>query len=442
MDLGLQKWTVRLRSRYQASQLPRFFQWWWGELRTLVPESVRRYFRAPRPRLLLAVEDGELRVWRVSQETGEHCDTLDTGQRRELLQTRLQDHLHSFEEGAPRTVLCLPAANTLERELQMPAAAESNLHQAVGFELDRQTPFSREQVYYDIQPLGRENQMIRLRLSLTLREEVDNRVRELEKLGVRLDAVDVAESGGGESPPELRGINLLPVSRRAHHIDSRVWWNWGLGAASALLLALVMWQSLYLRGQTRAELEQQREAMRAEAMAVRELRNQLETATESANFLARKREQAPDPLLVLAEVTQRIPTDTWVQRFQIEGTELQLQGLSDAAQQLIEILNDSPLLENTYFRGAISTDRRSNKERFTAVSEIQPGREVDLALAAEKASASGSAANTEGGVSAGGADSEDSAGGGDGAGGVDNEQGTGGAGGDQEVEGDGPAAGS
>jgi len=407
MDLGLQKWAVILRSRYQSSQLPRLFDWWWGELRPLVPEPVRRYFRTPRPRLLLTIEAGELRVWRVSQESGEHCDTLDTAQRRQLLQARLRDHLQSFEEGTPRTVLCLPAASTLERELQMPSAAESNLHQAVDFELDRQTPFSREQVYYDIQPLGRENQMIRLRLSLTPRAEVDGRVRELEQLGLRLDAVDIAESGGGESPPELRGINLLPVARRAHHIDSRVWWNGGLGAAAVILLALAMWQSLYLRGETLAQLEQQREAMRAEAMAVRELRNQLESATEAANFLARKRQQSPDPLLVMADVTRRIPADTWVQRFQIEDTELQLQGLSDAAQQLIELLNASPLLESTYFRGAISTDRRMNKERFTAVSEIQPGRESEVALATDEGGASGSETDAVGAGEAGaGADGD------------------------------------
>ena len=46
-------------------------------------------------------------------------------------------------------ILCLPADKVLTRTLTLPLATEENLREVLAFQMDRQTPFTVEQVYYD-----------------------------------------------------------------------------------------------------------------------------------------------------------------------------------------------------------------------------------------------------------------------------------------------------
>ena len=53
----------------------------------------------------------------------------------------------SIQNPALRAIFCIPESSTLTRNLSLPAAAEDNLRQVLGFEMDRQTPFKADQVH-------------------------------------------------------------------------------------------------------------------------------------------------------------------------------------------------------------------------------------------------------------------------------------------------------
>ena len=63
----------------------------------------------------------------------------------------------------------------------------------------------------------------------------------------------------------------------------------------------------------------------------------------------------------------------------INGCEAQMQGLSSSSQQLIEKVNQSELMDEALFRGPISIDPRSNRERFNLVATIECVGEEDEA---------------------------------------------------------------
>ncbi len=68
------------------------------------------------------------------------------------------------ELGAPRKgiVLAIPRDWAILREVTLPGAVKENLTEVIGYELDRLTPFSSEDAYYDFRVLGEEDGKVSL----------------------------------------------------------------------------------------------------------------------------------------------------------------------------------------------------------------------------------------------------------------------------------------
>lgn len=368
-----------LAARYRASPLPAFFAWWRGELAALIPDHVRRRLMPQRPVIWIvpaSTAAGDLEIWRAG-DPPQRMDIFGAGEDPGLLRGRWLEALSRFEDGSPEVRLCLPASRFLAVPVTLPLAVETNLPRALSYQLDQLTPFRADQARYDFRVNNRDGEHGRIELDLRLAPlaEVTPLLDRLGAMGIRPHALDTLAENGNQPDPE--GFNLFPETERPRYVYARARLNWALLTAGAILLGMVMVQSLYLRGKTVRSLEAQAAELRAEAHAVLELRQELEDALLAANFLAERRRQQPVAIEVLAEVTEILPDNIWLQQFRIQGRELMIQGLADGAQRLIELVNDSELLDNAEFRGAINVDPASGRERFNAAAVIQPRRERD-----------------------------------------------------------------
>ena len=73
---------------------------------------------------------------------------------------------------------------------------------------------------------------------------------------------------------------------------------------------------------------------------------------------------------LLRELTLILPVDTWVERLQIKGDSLQINGQSTKASALVGILEASDMLDSARFLSPVTTDPRTNKERFLLGAHI------------------------------------------------------------------------
>ncbi|MFC1740726.1 PilN domain-containing protein, partial [Pseudomonadota bacterium] len=266
---------------------------------------------------------------------------------------------------APRFLL-LRLASVLNTQVRLPAAAEPNLAQVLAYEMDRQTPFKASDVYYDWKVLDRggESGQVSLELYVAPRSEVDALIQTVSGRGFQLAGVDIVDGRN------TLGLNLLPPDRRSRSINRRVRFNLALGAACVILLALVMAQSLSLRAHQVEELEEAILAVQGEARAVTQIKQQIEDNSEAAGFLAKKRAETPLSIAVLADITRILPDDTYLDRLVINKSSVQMQGKSQNAQQLIELVNESPLLDEAAFRGSTRLDARSGLEIFEVNANV------------------------------------------------------------------------
>ncbi len=368
MAISFNSTLLQWRDRVQHGPVGEFVRWWMGELRQVLPESWRQRLDLATRRVALSLDSTGLHVGVEEGGAIRELGTLEGGQDAALQQQRIRALLEEEDLVQMPRFVALDGRRILRKELKLPAATESNLRQVLAFEMDRQTPFRAADVYFDWR-LGRgakETGEILVELFVSPRPPVDAACEELAERGLSVGGADVVLDG------RAAGVNLLPPERRVSTANPRARLNYGLAAAALVLLILMMAQSLNLRAGRVAALEESIAEVQDEARRVQRLREQVEETSEAASFLTRKRAQSPMAVEVLADVTDILPDDTYLDRLVIGPEGVQMQGKSRNAQQLIEIVNKSDMLQDAAFRGSTRLDTATSLEVFEIGAVVSP----------------------------------------------------------------------
>ena len=350
-------------------KLAGYWRWWTGELAALLPDRFARGSRVP----VLAFEGGEVVLVEPKSAAGPTArvalESLDPAQARAAVRALLE----RAGESRGRARVRLARDEALVRHVSMPAATEENLAQVVGFEMDRLTPFRAEDVYFDQQVVSRDPAagQIGVNLAVARRELVDARVARLRELGVSVQGVSARDDGGHGAA----GLDLLPSEQRGEREspnDRLI--RRALAAAVVLLLftALVLpaWQkreSIIAMHPSIAKAKQEAEATDA-------LARTLERQVADYNFVQAKR-HAPPALAYLEDVSRLLPDNTWVQQFDLrtagKSREVQITGETTSSSKLIEILEQSTLLQNATPKGSVTRGSQPGTERFMIAAETR-----------------------------------------------------------------------
>ena len=371
MAIALNNTIQNLRFRFANGPAGQFFKWWGEELRNAMPSRLRARLQYARRKLLVQIIDGEIVFSVDNAKSIQSLDAVPVDLDPRLQQQRIRDLLLRHELVEVNRDLLLPEAVVLQTPVVMPLATEANLRQALAYEMDRHTPFSAEEIFYSWHNLTRDREagQLHFELYVTPREAVESQVEQLNRLGLAPAGVDITTADGP------MGINLLPETLRHHVVNQQVRLNWVIGAVAIFLMIFVMAQSLWLREHQVKVIGEAIDGVRAEAMAVQQIRKQIDDASEAAGFLQTRKIENGYKVEMLAELSGILPEDTYLDRLTMHKDTTQMQGKSGNAQSLIEIINNSSQFENASFRGPTRLDNRSGKEIFdlTTDNSIEAG---------------------------------------------------------------------
>jgi len=360
MAIALNNTIQTVRYRLTSGPAGQFFKWWSEELRNAMPSQLRARMQYARRKLLMQMIGGEMVLSVENDKVVQSLDSIASDQDPQLQKQRVREILQQHELAEVNRDLLLSESVVLSTNVSLPLAAETNLRQALAYEMDRHTPFRAEEVFYSWRILNRDREagQLRFELYVTPRRPVEAQVEQLARLGLPPSGVDVV------TPEGPLGINLLPEEMRHHVINKQVRINWVIGAVTVFLMVFVMAQSLWLREHQLKAIGEAIEDVRAEALAVQQIRKQIDDASEAAGFLEGRKIQNGYKVERLAELSRILPDDTYLDRLSMHEETTQMQGKSGNAQSLIELINDSPFFENASFRGPTRLDNRSGKEIF------------------------------------------------------------------------------
>jgi general secretion pathway protein L len=346
--------TSTLKSGREALQ--EFLAWWGAELAGMVPGRLRRLLSREPQWLFLDIGDDAVRIvdaagtlmWRGAS-SGEPPEVL----------------LAPKRDAASRMKIAVRMAphDALVRRLELPAAAAANVRQVLAFELDRQTPFTEDQVYFDSVIVGRDaaRQRVHVELGLAERRVVDAVLALGRAWGLRFDWIAPAGAprvnllrGLGDGAEDGRRVRLLPI----------------LALVAVTLLAVWLGLRLNRLDDAVAAADAQLAKLRAEALLVEKLMRDAATIELQAGFLGRS--SSIPKLRVLHEVTRLLPDDVWLHQFQVIEREIRIAGYAPNAATLVSALGSSPLFQNVRFRAPITKTTPGGLDRFELSVDLRP----------------------------------------------------------------------
>lgn len=349
----------RQRKRGNAS-LMRFLRWWGRELAALVPPALRPKKRPPARLLWAGMDNGALVLWRLAGGKLSELGRID------LATGEAADHRIAFRAlhdraGARRLGVCLPAAQVLRKETVLPLAAAENLHEVLGFELGRQTPFTTAQAYHDQRVLraDRAAQRLHVLLGVAPRAEVDPLLAHLAEWGVTPRAIVARDEleGGGNC------LDLLPPRLRPKTGRAGLWLGVSMAGVTLALGAILLAIPLVKKREVVIALHPVVASAQRHAAAVDALKHEQERLEAEHNFPVQQKLAAPSRVALLEEITRILPNDTWLQQLEIRGNEVSMIGVTQTSAKLIGLFEQSALLENAHFKAPL-VKGQGGEERF------------------------------------------------------------------------------
>jgi general secretion pathway protein L len=353
----------------------RFWRWWTGELLALVPQRFTAFTSNARVPLV-AIEDGALTVLepRAAEGHGENQVAVDALEAPQAMAV-VRGLLERVGESRGRARLALSPGEALVRRVTMPAATEENLAAVLGFEMDRLTPFRADEVYFDHRVIGRDaaTGTLSVLLGVARRDLVEARLARARELGLSVQGVAVGDDPARSAPT----LDVLPSAERGEREkprERRV--KQGLAAAAVLLLIVALTlPAMRKRAEVHA-IKPVLDKAHTEAQATDALIRELDRLVGDHNFLLARRHGTYPSLAYIEEVTRLMPDNTWLQQFEIKqagkAREILMTGETVSSSRLIEILEQSRLIQNATPRGAVTRGTQPGTERFVIAAEIRP----------------------------------------------------------------------
>jgi general secretion pathway protein L len=341
-----------------------FFRWWFGQLADLLPQNLRRS----------AFNAGDALVITPVGPLGHGAGAVSVDLRRNGKETPLGRFPIEAVGSAefPRvpgraSVLRLGNSDVLAKTLTLPVAVERELDQALAFEMDRETPFAAEELYWThrVAAIDRQNARLSVRLLLIPKANLDPLLTELANLDIRPSRAEIADGPDKGASLPLRG-NGGPADRASPRL------LWPVAACCAAL-AIATIATPFLRQEiVLRSLESEVQSGRAAASEADGLRREIERLAGSAGFIESEREKAGRPLGVLAAATRILPDDTYLTELELRQRKLTLSGRSAGAARLIGSLASDGEFRNPGFSAPVTRLEALHTELFTINAEVSP----------------------------------------------------------------------
>ena len=341
-----------------------FFAWWFGQLAELLPRELRRS----------ALDAGDALVITPIGPLRQGIEAVAADLRRNGKESSLGHFavgavgLAELPRGASRmTVLRLGEADVLGKSVGLPLAAERELHHVLAFEMDRETPFKPEDIYWNHRVIAadRQNGRLSLRLLLIPKANLDPLLTDLAAVGIQPRRVEIADG------PD-RGF-YLPLNGngdRSNPASNRLLWP---AAACCAALAIAAVVTPFVRQELAlASVEREIKLSQAAAAEAENLRQEIDRLSGSAGFIESERDKAGRPLMVLAAATRIVPDDTYLTEMELRQRKLTLSGRSAGAARLIGALVADGEFRNPGFSAPVTRLEALRAELFTINAEVGP----------------------------------------------------------------------
>ena len=264
-------------------------------------------------------------------------------------------------------ILRVASGAALQKRMSVPISARQHLEGLLGFEMDRETPYARDEVYWDyaIRRQDRVNNRLDVDLVVVPRSVVDPLMGAARSAGLDFNGIEIA--GGANKAPLIR-------------LGERGRWQWlrsqrplAAMAGVAGILAIGAIATPFIRQQQAiAEAVAAVAALTSDAQEAAKLRQTVDQFANTSAYLRQERERTGSALEALAATTRALPDDTYLTSFNLRENRLTITGLSPSAAQLVGALAQSKDFREPDFDSPVLQNDNDGLETFTISITLKP----------------------------------------------------------------------
>ena len=369
-----------------------FLQWWLSELVHLLPRKWCASLLGQQTLYRLSLTAGRLDLVFAAQSqetTLGHCYLLSEGiavsEIDTLAQTAARQELLANisalgNKPSGRIVLELADDYLLVRDITLPLVSAGDIASMLGHEIDRLSPFAKDQVCYSYEVLQKDlpNGKLRLRLMCLEKAVLEGLLEQCDDLG--LSVCHVQSQTGLLATDTLRASrNLLPLDRRP--AKEKLWSRANqmmAGLALVLLFTVFMLPLWHYENQIET-LSTEVNALLEQSKAVRARQASLVNALDIRDALVARKNSEFEKIIILHNLVQVIPDNTWLTRVTVRDSVLEIEGESDKSSDLIEKLESEEAFYQVEFASSVTRNSRTAKERFQIKMRLSDKPEKGLA---------------------------------------------------------------
>jgi general secretion pathway protein L len=263
-------------------------------------------------------------------------------------------------------ILHLNRDQVLSTQIELPARSALDLRSAVQADLDRFTPFSTEDIYFDAQIIAVDNANDRIKVILQVAQiaDVERAVELARTVGLQPTRVT------GERRTDAPDLNLLPVARR--YRPRRLLPKAVKAMATLLICAAALHSAIvYLRKQEAlTESQAYIRKLRTTAVAASEMEDRLTEFQAAVAWIEDAKIGHPSTLGGLAAITRALPDQSFLVGFEMLDGTFSLSGFSSDPTGMLLRLEEDDRLQNARFTAPTTWDARTGLNRFLAEVEF------------------------------------------------------------------------
>jgi Tfp pilus assembly protein PilN len=131
----------------------------------------------------------ELTGW-IAEDVREIALKAESDSRERALRQAIVSLLPHFNSVRDQVYLCVPQDQVIVQQVFLPLAAQDNLQQVLEYEIERQLPFKRDEIYYDYLPAGKKGEKLCLYVFAIPKKHLDGLLSLLESFGIKPRGVE------------------------------------------------------------------------------------------------------------------------------------------------------------------------------------------------------------------------------------------------------------
>lgn len=280
------------------------------------------------------------------------------------------DLIQGVKESQLQLHALLPEALVMRKRITLPRVARNDLRTVVSYQIARLTPFSVDQVFFDVLEMSASiasQPTIEVEFVAALKTEVQPWIDQIERLtGLTVARLTVTPAEQALKPHD---INLFGQQRTRN-----AWWlrlnrNSTLLAALLTLLLVAAVVPVFKLHSLMIDRKAEIRELSASVIDLQEKREVLDHDLVALNYVLAQRANNRTLSTIIEELTRLVPNEIFINSLSVEGQTLSISGMGTGVVDLIELLNSSPLFKDARFTASI-TRSREGLDIFTANMQL------------------------------------------------------------------------